>query len=63
MSVSRREFIKYCATLSGTLGLASTDLLRLGEVLAGRHIRAVVVRETRAAAEILEIIAKRRVAA
>jgi hydrogenase small subunit len=35
MSVSRREFIKYCATLSGALGLASSDLVRLGEVLAG----------------------------
>ena len=42
MSVSRREFVKYCATLSGALGLASSDLVRLGEVLAGPACPQVV---------------------
>ena len=42
MSVSRREFVKYCAALSGTLGLASSDLVRLGEVLAGPACPQVV---------------------
>lgn len=35
MSVSRRDFLRYCTVSAGVLGLASSDIFRLGQVLAG----------------------------